>query len=74
MHVYFNLVNRGETIRDQDGVEESDVHHAKGEALKAMREMRSEKGAEPCDWAGWQLDAVDQSGALLFSLDLDTHF
>jgi hypothetical protein len=39
-----------------------------------MREMRSEKGAEPCDWAGWQLDAVDQSGALLFSLDLDTHF
>jgi hypothetical protein len=70
MQVHFNLVNGSESIQDEEGIEVSDVDHAKAEALKVIQEMRSEKGAEPRDWAGWRLAATDQSGTLLFLLDL----
>jgi hypothetical protein len=47
MQVHFNLVNGSESIREDEGIELSDVDHAEAEALKVIHEMRSEKGAEP---------------------------
>ena len=70
MRVYFNLANGSESIRDEEGVVVSDVDHARAEALSAVGDLRGEKGAEPPDWIGWRLDASDQEGTLLFSLDL----
>jgi hypothetical protein len=39
--------------------------------LSALREMRGEADAELQDWAGWKLAVADESGAVLFSLDVD---
>lgn len=71
MRLYFHLQNGTETIRDEDGVEVSDVAAAKAEALNTIRDMRSAEDRKQPDWAGWKLAVADESGALLFSLDVD---
>ena len=70
MRLYFDLQKGTEAIRDEDGIEVSDVDAARAEALNTIREMRSED-REPPDWTGWKLAVADESGALLFSLDVD---
>ena len=69
MHVYFHLVNGSESIRDEEGVEVSDLQQAKSAAISVVREMRSEKSGEVPDGAGWRLAAAGQAGALLFTLE-----
>ena len=71
MRVYFHLRKETETIRDENGVEVRDVDGARAEALNTILEMRIAGDQEPADWAGWKLEVVDASGAVLFSLDLD---
>ena len=70
MRVLFHLMDESETIRDEEGVEVSDLDEAKAEARNAIQELR-EKDAAARDWAGWKLQASDEKGALLFSLRLD---
>jgi hypothetical protein len=72
MRLYFHLLKGTEAIRDEDGIEVSDVAAARAEALKTIREMRSAEDRAPPDWTGWKLAVADESGALLFSLDVDT--
>jgi hypothetical protein len=69
MRVFFNLVNGSESIQDEDGVEASGVEHARAEALNVIREVQEDE-AEPRAWAGWQLQARDTGGTLLFSVGL----
>lgn len=71
MRLYFHLQKGTEIIRDEEGVEVSDVRAGKAEALNALGEMRSEVDAELQDWAGWKLAVADDSGAVLFSFDVD---
>jgi hypothetical protein len=71
MRLYFHLVKGTEAIRDEHGIEVSDVDAARAEALNTIREMRSAEDSEPPDWTGWKLAVADESGALLFSLDVD---
>jgi hypothetical protein len=71
MRLYFHLQKGTEIIRDEEGVEVSDVRAGEAEALNALGEMRSEADAELQDWAGWKLAVADDSGAVLFSLDVD---
>jgi hypothetical protein len=73
MRLYFHMQKGTETILDDDGIEVSDLDAAKAEALNTIWEMRSEEDSTPHDWAGWRLAVVDESGALLFSLDVDAH-
>jgi len=68
MRCYFNLV---ETIVDSEGVEVADLNEARGLALEAIAEMIQENGGEITDWRGWHLEAVDASGAVLFTIRLD---
>ena len=70
MRVFFHLKDASETIRDEEGVEVSDLNDAKAEARNAIQELR-ENDAAARDWAGWKLEASDQEGALLFSLRLN---
>jgi hypothetical protein len=72
MRLHFHLVNGTETIRDEEGIEVADLDAAKAEALNAIREMRGEQDTEPHRWAHWKLAAADETGAFLFSLDVDT--
>jgi hypothetical protein len=71
MRLYFHLQKGTEIIRDEEGVEVSNVKAGKAEALRALGEMRNEADAELQDWAGWKLAVADDSGAVLFSLDVD---
>ena len=71
MRLYFHLQKGTEIIRDEEGVEVSDVRAGEAEALRALGEIRSESDAELQDWAGWKLAAADDSGAVLFLLDVD---
>ncbi len=71
MRLYFHLQKGTEIIRDEEGVEVSNVKAGKAEALRALREMRNEADAELQDWTGWKLAVADDSGAVLFSLDVD---
>ena len=68
MRCYFNLV---ETIVDSEGVEVADLNEARGLALEAVAEMIQHNGGEITDWRGWRLEAVDASGAVLFTIRLD---
>ena len=70
MRLYFHLQEGAETIRDDVGVEVSDLETGKKEALSAIGEMLRQPEAKPHGWAGWKLAAADESGALLFSFDL----
>ena len=70
MRVFFHLRHASETIRDEKGVEVSNLDEAKAEARNAIQELR-EKDAAARDWAGWKLEASDEKGSLLFSLRLD---
>ena len=72
MRLYFHLLKGTEAIRDEDGIEVSDVDVARAEALNTIREMRSAEDTQHPDWTGWKLAVADKSGALLFSLDVDT--
>ena len=71
MRLFFHLQNGTETIRDEDGVEVSDLDAARAEALNTIRDMRDEEDGEPHDWSAWRLAVVDSSGSLLLSLDMD---
>ena len=71
MRLYFHLQKGTEAIRDEDGIEVSDVDAARAEALNTIREMRSAEDRERPDWTGWKLAVADESGALLFALDVD---
>ena len=70
MPLYFHLQNGNEMIRDEEGVDVADLDTAKAQALRSIRELRNED-SELHDWAGWKLAVVDETGALLFSLDMD---
>ena len=71
MRLYFHLQKGTEIIRDEEGIEVSDVKAGEAEALSALGEIRSEAAAELQDWAGWKLAVADDTGAVLFSLDVD---
>ncbi len=68
MRVFFHLMDGTETIRDEEGVEVSDLDEARMQALDAIREIRASDAAR--DWGAWRLEASDQAGSLLFSLNL----
>jgi hypothetical protein len=72
MRIYFNLVDSQDSIPDLKGVEVVDISQAYSEAERAIAEMFQEDGAIAADLTGWHLDAVDPSGAVLFSIDLNS--
>ena len=71
MRCYFHLVNGAEEIRDTDGLEVTDLDHARVEALETLYILARDGEDAAAAWAGWRLDVRDASGALLFSLHLD---
>ena len=69
MRLHFHLKDGHEMIPDLEGVEVSGPQEARIQAILAIEELRREAGQ---DWSGWTLTAADGSGAVLFSLDLDS--
>jgi hypothetical protein len=71
MRCYFHLVNSHEEILDDEGVDVSDLEHAKAQAMQAIDELRKEAIEIGASWQGWRLDIADPSGRVLASLSLD---
>jgi hypothetical protein len=71
MRVYFNLVDSAESIPDQQGIDVLDMQEAYTEAERAIAEMMHRYPAMKASVGSWRLDAVNASGAVLFSIDLD---
>jgi hypothetical protein len=71
---YFNLTDGEEEIRDEEGIELSDVDAAVHSAIQAIKEIRQEDTSAADEWRGWRLEIVDDSGQLIESISLDTPF
>ena len=69
---YFNLTDGDEVMRDEDGIEVSDVRTALIRAFEAIAELRQEDAAAFGELQGWRLDIIDGSGNLIHSLPLDS--
>jgi hypothetical protein len=72
MRCHFDLVDAHQTLFDDEGVEVADVDEAHTLARDAIREAIQERALNPADCPGWRLEARDASGAVLFTIGLDT--
>jgi hypothetical protein len=71
MRCYFNLVSSHHTITDEDGLEVADVEEARTFAREAVTEMVHDGVAEIAHWRGWEMEARDASGAVLFTMGFE---
>src|SRR3712207_4998446 len=71
MHCYFNLVSSHHTITDDEGFEVTDVAEARTFAREAVAEMVQDGVAEIAHWRGWQMEARDAAGTVLFTMGFD---
>ena len=71
MHCYFNLVSSHHTIIDDEGLEVADVEEAHTFAREAVAVMVQEGVAEIAHWRGWEMEARDASGTVLFTMGFD---
>ena len=72
MRCYFNLVSSHRTITDEEGLEVADMEEARTFAREAIREMAQDGVAEIAHWRGWQMEASDASGTVLFTIGFET--
>ena len=71
MRCYFNLVSSHRTITDEEGLEVTDMEEARTFARAAVAEMIQDGVAEIAHWRGWQMEARDASGTVLFTMGFD---
>jgi len=70
MRCYFHLVSQHECLRDDEGIEVSDIETARRQALQAIHELRQESDDFEEEWRDWQLDIADSEGNVLLSIPL----
>ncbi len=68
---YFNLTNGLALIRDEEGVEVSDIRVAMIYAMQVVEELRAEDPSNSDAWQGWRLEIVDASGQKVQSIPLN---
>jgi hypothetical protein len=71
MRCYFHLVNSQGAIRDDVGIEVSDLQTTRHQAIKAIHELRQESDGAEEEWRGWQLDVADAEGNIILAIPLD---
>ncbi|WP_230533963.1 DUF6894 family protein [Microvirga roseola] len=71
MRYYFNLTNGEVAIRDEEGVDVSDIQMAMIYALEVVEELRAEDSTNSELWRGWRLEIVDAAGRMVQSIPLE---
>ena len=71
MRCYFNLVSSHHTITDDEGLEVANLEEARTFAREAVAEMVQDGVPEIAHWRGWELEARDASGTVLFTVGFD---
>jgi hypothetical protein len=72
MRCHFNLVDAHQTVVDDEGVEVLGLDQAHTLARDAIWEAIQDGDLNIADCPGWRLEARDASGAVLFTIGLDT--
>jgi hypothetical protein len=70
MRCYFNLVNSGQFILDPEGIEIGDAQALHSQVAEAVEEFCLRNGLTAKASNGWQFQVTDESGSILFTLDL----
>ena len=70
MRCYFHLVSQHECLRDDEGIEVSDIETARLQALQAIHELRQESDDFEQEWCDWRLDIADSQGNVFLSIPL----
>ena len=68
-HYYCHLIAGPVTERDACGIDLASDDEARTEVAAAVRELRTEFGAD--DWTGWSLHVVDAAGRCVLDLPLE---
>jgi len=71
MHCYFNLVSPQQTILDEEGIAVANADEARTFAREAISEMVHDGVAEIAHWRGWEIEARNASGTVLFTIGFD---
>src|SRR5215211_3354905 len=71
MRCYFNLVSSHHTITDDEGLEVANLDEARTFAHEAVAEMVQDGVAEIAHWRGWEMEARDAAGTVLFTMGFD---
>jgi hypothetical protein len=71
MRCYFNLVSSHHTITDEEGLEVANLDEARTFAREAVAEMVQDGVAEIAHWRGWEMEARDAAGTVLFTMGFD---
>jgi hypothetical protein len=71
MRCYFNLVSSHHTITDDEGLEVANLDEARTFAREAVAEMVQKGVGEIAHWRGWQMEARDASGTVLFTMGFE---
>jgi hypothetical protein len=72
MRLYFDLQGPQHTLPDVYGVEVSSLDHARRVALEMIQQLRKEDPSVAQDWSGWTIRAADPTGAVVFTINLDS--
>lgn len=65
---YFFNVRDGVSTVDPNGTELRDIYEAQSEAVKLSGELLCEVGGRFWDGGGWNIDVLDHTGHILFTL------
>ena len=71
MRCYFNLVSSHHTITDEEGLEVANLEEARTFAYEAVAEMVQDGVGEIAHWRGWEMEARDAAGTVLFTMGFD---
>lgn len=71
MHCFFHLINAGDKIIDNIGVDVADLTAARALALEAIEDLRREDPEASDGWEGWSLAITCASGRVLLSISLE---
>src|SRR5215210_4748182 len=71
MRCYFNLVSSHRTIPDDEGLEVANLDEARTFAREAVAGMIQDGIAEIARWRGWEVEARNASGTVLFTVGFD---
>jgi hypothetical protein len=69
--VYLNLIEDGQTLKDEEGVEFKDLADAKREAERSLHEMLAEDVKYERALLPRSIEVVSESGAVLASVELE---
>ena len=72
MRLYFHLVNSDEKILDNEGVDISNLDEARTQALETVAQFAASGEIGPESLTAWRLEATDSSGAVAFTINLDS--